>query len=78
MERSPSGQWGWGVNVREDLLTDLVATMYKDEARIKQLEASLADCLEFIEHCSYIWTGPIDKHPNTLAATARELLKPKE
>lgn len=25
------------MNVREDLLTDLVATLYKDDARIKQL-----------------------------------------
>lgn len=27
------------MNVREDLLTDLVATLYKDDARIKQLIA---------------------------------------
>lgn len=29
------------MNVREDLLTDLVATLYKDNARIKQLEAEI-------------------------------------
>jgi len=30
------------MNVREDLLTDLVATLYKDNARIKQLETALS------------------------------------
>lgn len=30
------------MNVREDLLTDMVATLYKDDARIKQLEAEIA------------------------------------
>lgn len=34
------------MNVREDLLTDLVTTLYKDDARIKQLEATLSMAIE--------------------------------
>lgn len=48
------------------------------DAELATLRAALADCLEFIEHYSYAWNGVCAKHPNTLATTARELLKPKE
>ena len=37
------------MNVREDLLSDMVTTLYKDEARIKQLEAALADTPEITD-----------------------------
>lgn len=62
------------MNVREDLLTDLVTTLYKDDARIKQLETALTDCLEFIEYYSYAWNSVSAKHPATIAEEVRRLL----
>jgi hypothetical protein len=43
--------------------------------RVKELEASLADTLDFVEHHSNRWDGVNGKHPSEVVESARKLLE---
>lgn len=64
------------MNVREDLLTDLVATLYKDNARIKQLEAIVEQLRMYRDEviASPCW----DLETHEVRDRLTEILKPEE
>lgn len=45
------------------------------EKRVKELEASLADTLDFVERYSNRWDGINGKHPASVVETSRKLLE---
>lgn len=64
------------MNVREDLLTDMVATLYKDDARIKQLEAVIEQLRMYRDEVASCYSWQLDTCEVIDRLT--EILKPEE
>ena len=62
------------MNVREDLLSDMVATLYKDEARIKQLIALVEAAYKEGAELS-CWDDMLTDWPNSDAYKQLQALK---